>query len=96
MRCSKCNGKLTCAKCSGRKGGQAKVRKGFAVTGGAREAVLRRWALQREADAACAGQVEAALKRWAKGVLDFGTANNVISLKDKPADGDTHDESARD
>jgi len=52
MRCSKCNGKLTCAKCSGRKGGQAKVRKGFAVTGGARAAALRRWAKERnEGDA---------------------------------------------
>jgi len=40
------------------------VAKGFAM-GGAREAALRRWALQREADAACAGQVEAAVRRWA-------------------------------
>ena len=52
MRCKRCKGKLVCVACAGRKGGSAKVRKGFAVTGGARAAALRRWAKERnEGDA---------------------------------------------
>ena len=44
MKCNRCKGRLVCVACAGRKGGAARVAKGFAKTGGARAAALRRWA----------------------------------------------------
>jgi len=59
MRCNRCKGRLVCVACAGRKGGAARVAKGFAKTGGARAAALRRWALQREDQRIAGGQVAA-------------------------------------
>ena len=64
MKCHRCKGKLTCPRCTGRKGGAARVAKGFAKTGGARAAALRRWDIQHMRDSQKVLAKNAALLRW--------------------------------